>query len=109
MYSRRDLGKIALASLPLARASGAITSKIHGVQIGAITYSFGNMPLADIIKAYIDIGLSEMELMFNHAETAMGAPTPAPPVGRGPGRGPGQGARGRGPGAGGPRQLPVRP
>ncbi|HUB32391.1 MAG TPA: sugar phosphate isomerase/epimerase [Bryobacteraceae bacterium] len=106
MYTRRDLGKIALASLPLARAFGAINSKIHGVQIGAITYSFGNMPLNEIIQAYVNIGLSEMELMSNHAETAMGAPSPAP-AGRGPGRG--QGARGRGPGAGGPRQLPIRP
>ncbi len=104
MYSRRDFGKIALASLPLARAFGAINSKIHGVQVGAITYSFGNMLLADIIQAYVNIGLSEMELMSNHAETAMGAPSPAPPAGRGAGQG-----RGRGPASGAPRQLPVHP
>src|SRR5215472_12156665 len=92
MYTRRDIGRIALASLPLARAFAAIDSKIKGVQIGAITYSFGNMELADIVKAYAEIGLGEMELMSNHAETAMGAPSMG---GRGPG--------------GPPRELPIRP
>jgi sugar phosphate isomerase/epimerase len=114
MYTRRDIGKIALASLPLVRAFGAIDSKIKGVQIGAITYSFGNMELADIIKAYADIGLGEMELMSNHAEAAMGAPAMGfpgggrPGQGRGSGRGPGGNAQGRGPG-GPPRELPIRP
>jgi sugar phosphate isomerase/epimerase len=114
MYTRRDIGKIALASLPLARALAAIDSKIKGVQLGAITYSFGNMELADIIKAYADIGLGEMELMSNHAEAMMGAPAgggrgPGAGQGRGPGRG--EGAQGRGPGAPGgtPRELPIRP
>src|ERR1044071_8256900 len=87
-YTRRDVARIALAGLPLARAFGAINSKIGGVQIGAITYSFGNMPLDEIVKAYTEIGLGEMELMSNHAETAAGAPSG--------GRGPGGGAQGRG-------------
>jgi sugar phosphate isomerase/epimerase len=107
--TRREVGKIALASLPLARAFGAINSRIDGVQLGAITYSFGQMPLDEIVKAYVEIGLGEMELMSNHAETAAGAPAPA---GRG-GQGRGAGGQGRGPGAGrapeGPRELPVRP
>jgi sugar phosphate isomerase/epimerase len=111
LFTRRDIGKIALASIPLSRAFGAINSKIKGVQIGAITYSFGNMELTDIIKAYADIGLGEMELMSNHAETAMGAPSLQ--GGRGPGGGQGRGAgagagQGRGP-DGPPRELPVRP
>jgi sugar phosphate isomerase/epimerase len=121
MYTRRDIGKIALASIPLARAFGAIDSRIDGVQIGAITYSFGNMPLDGIIKAYVDIGLGEMELMSNHAEAAMGAPSMGGQVrgsgrgqGRGSGRGQSAGARagqGRGPGfaPGQRRELPVRP
>jgi sugar phosphate isomerase/epimerase len=118
MYTRRDIGKLALASLPLARAFAAINSKINGVQIGAITYSFGNMELADIIKTYADIGLGEMELMSNHAEAAMGAPAMqfpgggrCPGQGRGQGQGQGQGAaQGRGPGGGrAPGELPVRP
>jgi sugar phosphate isomerase/epimerase len=62
-------------------------SKIDGVQIGAITYSFRTIPSAeDIIKAYVTIGLSEAELMSNHAEQLVGAP-PAPPLAGGRGRG----------------------
>ena len=80
LYTRRDMGKVALAALPLARAIGApkINSKVDGVQIGAITYSFGGMNLDDVVKAYTEIGLGEMELMSNTAETAAGAP--APPI-----------------------------
>jgi sugar phosphate isomerase/epimerase len=90
LYSRRDFGKLALAGLPVALALGdlkafaAIDSKINGVQIGAITYSFRSIPNPeDIIKAYVTIGLSEMELMSNHAEILAGAPIPMPPAGRG--------------------------
>ena len=63
-------------------------SKIAGVQIGAITYSFRSIPDAEaIIKAYVTIGLSEAELMSNHAEQLAGAPPapPGPPGGRGRG------------------------
>src|ERR1700733_1256301 len=45
MYSRRDFGKMALASVPLARAIGAIKS-VGGVMIGVQTYSYRDMPLA---------------------------------------------------------------
>ena len=101
MRTRREFGRIALAALPMARAFGAINSKIHGVQLGAITYSFGQMPLDEIIKAYVDIGLGEMELMSNHLEAAAGAPSAGPPGG---GRGPG--GRGNAPGQG---RQEVRP
>ncbi len=94
LYSRRAFGKLALAGLPLTlalrdlEAFAAIDSKINGVQIGAITYSFRSIPSADeIIKAYVSIGLGEMELMSNHAEMLAGAPIPAPPAGRGRGTG----------------------
>src|SRR5262249_39402031 len=51
-------------------------SKIHGVQIGAITYSFRAIPdAAEIVKDYVTIGIGEMELMSNHAEALAGAPT----------------------------------
>ena len=56
------------------QAAAKINSRINGVQIGAITYSFRSMPAEDIIKAYVDIGLGEMELMSNHAEQLAGAP-----------------------------------
>ena len=100
-FTRRDLGKMAVASTPLASAFGAINSKIDGVQIGAITYSFGGMALDDIVKTYVDIGLGEMELMFTHAETAAGAPTPAPNPQR---KGPPRPAGGAAPGA---RPMPT--
>ena len=88
--TRRDLGKIALASVPLARAFGAkkIDSKFGGVQIGAITYSFNRIASPDpeaIIKAYVEIGLGEAELMSNHCEALAGAPA-MPQFGRGGGR-----------------------
>ena len=84
LYSRRDFGKLALAALPL-RLFGPQSSRIKGVRIGAITYSFRsiNDPEA-IITAMAQIGLSEAELMSNHAEALAGAP--APPRGGG-GRG----------------------
>jgi sugar phosphate isomerase/epimerase len=77
--TRRDIGKVALASVPLAKAFGAnrIDSKFNGVQIGAITYSFNRIAMPDpeaIIKAYVEIGLGEAELMSNHCEALAGAP-----------------------------------
>src|SRR6266566_3838460 len=89
MYTRREVAKLALASMPLARAFAApkIDSKFHGVQIGAITYSFNSIANPDpetIIKAYVEIGLGEAELMSNHCEALAGAPT-MPAFGRGGG------------------------
>src|SRR5260370_11195518 len=101
-WSRRDFGRLTLAGLPsswvLAQvptsAFAKIDSRIKGVQIGAITYSFRSISNAeDIIRAYQTIGLGEMELMSNHAEALAGAPS-APGGGRGAGPG------GRGPGGG---------
>jgi sugar phosphate isomerase/epimerase len=87
-FTRRDFGKLALAGLPLSLAFAEINSKFKGVQIGAITYSFRTMPNPeDIIKAYVTIGLGEMELMSGDAEKLAGAPIPM--TGRGGGRGPG--------------------
>src|SRR3954453_22680305 len=101
-FTRRDLGKLALVSVPLSQAFGAkrIDSKFGGVQIGAITYSFNRIASPDpeaIIKAYVEIGLGEAELMSNHCEALAGAP-PMPMLGRGgaprpAGAGPGGGGR----------------
>jgi sugar phosphate isomerase/epimerase len=79
LYNRRDFGKLALAAVPLARAGAAarIDSKFQGVQIGAITYSFNSIANPDaeaIIRAYVEIGLGEAELMSNHCEALAGAP-----------------------------------
>ena len=77
--TRRSLGKIALASVPFGRVLGApmIDSKFKGVQIGAITYSFNRIASPDpeaIIRAFVEIGLGEAELMSNHCEALAGAP-----------------------------------
>lgn len=79
-YSRRDLGKLALAAIPAA-ALAAPDSRISGVQIGVISYSFRDLPPTQIIPSMLKIGLSEVELMSNHAEALAGAP--AVPRGRG--------------------------
>jgi sugar phosphate isomerase/epimerase len=107
-YTRRDLAKIALAVAPLTRAFGAkrINSKIDGVQVGAITYSFNRIASPDpeaIVRAYTEIGLGEAELMSNHCEALAGAP-PMPVFGR-PGGGPG-GTRPGGTGGGRPQLTP---
>jgi len=92
-YTRRDLGKIALLSLPLARGFAAIDSNFGGVQIGAITYSFrGTNDLDVIIQDMVKIDLGEVELMSEDAERAACAPSQARCGGQG--RRPGSGTGG---------------
>lgn len=90
--TRRELGGLALAA---GVAHAMPSSKIHGVQLGVITYSFRGMnDLDEIIKTIGEIGLNEVELMSNSAELAAGAPMPPPRAGGGrpPGAGPAPGA-----------------
>jgi sugar phosphate isomerase/epimerase len=75
MYSRREFGKLALASLPLsaAFANGKPNSKVDGVWLGAQSYSFRTLPsVDDAIKAMANIGLSECELWQGHVEPKAG-------------------------------------
>jgi sugar phosphate isomerase/epimerase len=119
--SRRNFGKIALGALPLAalaqppqgpggpgRQGGGgrgappppLKSLFNGVQIGVITYSFRQgIAAPDLIPIMNKIGLSEVELMSNHAEALAGAP--AGPAFGGGGRG-GRGAQAT------PEQLAAR-
>src|SRR5689334_19037581 len=94
--TRRQFGQLAIAAVPASillrelalGAQAKINSRINGVQIGAITYSFRSIPDAnEIIKAYVTIGLGEMEIMSNHVEALAGAPS-----GRGGGGGGGRNA-----------------
>jgi len=69
MYSRRHFTKLAAAVVPLSRLLAAkIDSTIHGVQIGAQTYSFRDLPLDGAIDAMKQIGLGQCELYSGHVE-----------------------------------------
>ena len=99
-YSRRDFGKLALATLPAAAlleksvasslfAAEWPNSLINGVQVGTITYSYRSMPdqSAPALLGYIVAdGINAVELMGQPAEQFAGAPT----------GGRGGGGRGRG-------------
>jgi sugar phosphate isomerase/epimerase len=98
MYTRRELGKLVLAGIPgaalLGRTASGQTepnSRINGVRVGTITYSYRSMPdqSAEATLRYIvDSGISEIELMSGPAESFAGAPS----GGRGGGGGRGRGA-----------------
>ncbi len=82
--TRRDFGRFAVAGLPLAAfalsgsdllAQSKPDSNFDGVHIGVITYSFAGMPASEIIPSMVKIGISNCELMSNHAESLAGAPS----------------------------------
>ena len=72
LYTRRDIGKFGLATALSAGfgsrllAASKPNSKIKGVQIGTITYSFRSMPdqsAEATLKYTVDSGISAIELM----------------------------------------------
>ncbi len=79
LYTRRELGKIALA-LPAASLipfQSKPNSKINGVQIGLnVPYSFGNnvMPADETLRNCVQLGVSAVELRSQPIEAAMGVP-----------------------------------
>jgi len=88
---------LATTSLALLVTSCQTTQAIHsfpdiydfssifgGVQIGAITYSWRNMPtgLENIVQYCKETGINAIELMSGDLETFLGAPTPPPRVPR---------------------------
>lgn len=76
MQTRRDFHKLAIRTGAVGALAGTgllmakPNSVVHGVQLGAQSYSFRTMPLADAIKAMAAIGLSECELYQGHVEPA---------------------------------------
>lgn len=88
-YTRREFGKLALASFPAAAVLGRAesvfgafapakpNSLIDGVQIGTITYSYRSMPdqsAEATLKYIVDSGISAIELMGGPVESFAGAP-----------------------------------
>ncbi len=105
-YTRREFGQLALAGLPAtllggrelsigAFAQAKPNSRIEGVQIGTITYSYRSMPdqsAEATLKYVVDSGISAIELMGGPVESFAGAPS----SGRGGGPEGGRGGDGRG-------------
>jgi sugar phosphate isomerase/epimerase len=125
LYSRREMGKLALAGLPAAAVLGTTesifgafaqakpNSLIDGLQIGTITYSFRSMPdqsAEAMLKYIVESGISAVELMGGPIESFGGAPTGAGRGGggggRGPAGGPGGARGGRGERGAIPAELP---
>jgi sugar phosphate isomerase/epimerase len=104
--TRREFVKIALAGVPAAAlahaplsralmAQARPNSRVNGVQIGVITYSYRSMPdqsAQATLKYVLDSGISAIELMDGPVELYLGRPA-APARGGGPGGG--GGGRGR--------------
>ncbi len=109
MYSRRQLGKLAMATLPAMEALGKISSKLHGVQMGVAGYSYNTLPrqglLDVIVKSMTDSGIGDCLLFAPSTEPVELADKARPARGGGGafGGAGGSGAQGRGgggPGAG---------
>ena len=89
IYSRREIGKLALAALPATRLCSAKPNSIFGgVQVGInAPYSFHNIPgtADDILNYMTQLNLSAAELRLQPVEAYLKAPTPwvapAPPRG----------------------------
>src|SRR5882724_5357781 len=76
LYSRRDLGKLALAAVP-ATLLAKPDSKWGGVQVGInVPYSYKGLPgtAEDILKYTTSLGLSAIELRSQPVEAFFGAP-----------------------------------
>lgn len=78
--NRREFGKLALATLPIAPLTAKPNSKFGGVQIGAITYCFRSLPSSapELLKYCTELGISSIELMGDAAENFAGAPASRP-------------------------------
>jgi sugar phosphate isomerase/epimerase len=73
MFTRRQIGRMLVAAPLAARAFGKINSTIHGVMMGAQSYSFRELPDKSVdgaIRAYKECGLGYAELWQGHLEPA---------------------------------------
>jgi hypothetical protein len=80
IYSRREIGKLALAALPVTRLCFAKPNSVFGgVQVGInAPYSFHNIPgtADDILNYMTQLNLSAAELRLQPVEAYLKAPTP---------------------------------
>jgi len=93
MYTRRDIGKLALgtaaaAALPASRLFAVPVAAVESVRLGATTFSLRDLPripgkdnIADLIKPLQDAGVKSIDLWSYNAEpagpnTGPGAPPP---------------------------------
>ena len=84
MYTRRELGKLAITALPAATLlrSGVLAqskpnSKVRGVMIGMnVPYNFGGRtaPVDEIIDKCVQLGVSGLELRTQPVEAFLGLP-----------------------------------
>lgn len=99
-YSRRQFGKLALTSFPVAAAALADPrrlmaadkpdSKFNGVQIGVITpYSYHNMPndADSLLRLIVEDGINATEIQCPPVEEWAGAPAEPRSPARAPGAG----------------------
>src|ERR1019366_1877117 len=106
VYTRRDFGRLALASVPLASAMAAVNSTFSGVRIGvqSASFTFSGLGIDDIVKTMVEVGIAETDVMSEHVDNYLGGPVAQPGAGRnGPwARQAGGPAGVRAPSAGGP-------
>ena len=84
MYSRRDFGKMALASVPLASACAAVQSTYGGVRIGvqSASFTYSGIGIEGIISTMVEVGLAEADVMSEHVDNYLGGPVALPGTGR---------------------------
>ena len=80
MYTRREMGKLALSALPAAawlQKTARPDSKFAGVQIGLnVPYSFGSNALSgdETLERCVQLGVSAVELRSQPVESFLGVP-----------------------------------
>jgi len=112
IFTRRDFGKLALATLPAASMLAKPDSKWNGVQVGCnVPYSFRGMSgTADKIIEYMtQLNLSAAELRLQPVEAYLGAPGVYASANDAPGGNARGGASRGGRGRGGGGRAPLTP
>lgn len=66
MFTRRDLGRIALGAFAAERLLGKPNSTIRGVTVGIHSRSFRDRPLDKALAAMVQVGIASCELWEGH-------------------------------------------